>query len=574
MIVHEGHEDTVTSVTFSPDGRSVTSVSDDHTIRTWDAHSPSPIGEPLRGHSHWINSVTYSPLGNIIASGSHDKTIRLWDVNTRRQLGQPIKGNYPFYSIAFSPNARLIASGCDGFPFYSHPSACSVQLWDVQTMAAAANPFEGHTDLVWSVEISPDGTRVVSGSYDNTIRVWDVERGATIAGPLKGHTSWVRSVAFSPDGSQIVSCSFDRAIRIWDARSGTIIGNPYEGHTDYIYSVAFSPRGTYIVSGGRDNTVRLWDVRTGGQVEQFEDHANWVSSVVFSPGGQYVASGSGDRKVIIRKVSSMVLNVVTQSKPQTITSQMSTRQVFECLTSTGCIDLSSQMDTQQNTAMIMSGGGFGDIWMGRLHNGGKVAIKTWRTNALEQNDYITLKCAARELYIWSRMEHPNIHRLQGVIMFRDRYLGMVSEWMENGDLRQYLQRYPGADRYQLCIHIASGLDYMHSRGTVHGALKAVDVLVSSDGVAKITDFDFSTMSEASGLVSPEGSEWRTGSIRWLAPEVLLDEVPKRTTESDVYALGMTMLARVFPNADLSVADFAFPGDVYRRSALSRVSHGL
>ncbi|CAE6496398.1 unnamed protein product, partial [Rhizoctonia solani] len=86
-IVHKGHTSSVLSVAFSPDGNSVASCSGDRTIRIWDAHRPSPIGEPLTGHSDCAWSVAYSPLGDVIASGSQDQTIRLWDVNTRRQLG-------------------------------------------------------------------------------------------------------------------------------------------------------------------------------------------------------------------------------------------------------------------------------------------------------------------------------------------------------------------------------------------------------------------------------------------------------------------------------------------------------
>ncbi|CUA70735.1 hypothetical protein RSOLAG22IIIB_09063 [Rhizoctonia solani] len=199
------------------------------------------------------------------------------------------------------------------------------------------------------------------------------------------------------------------------------------------------------------------------------------------------------------------------------------------------------MDTTQDTALIVSGGGFGDIWKGKLHSGGKVAIKTWRTNTLEQCDYKTVKRAARELFLWSQMKHLNVHQLQGVIMFRDHCLGMVSEWMENGNLHEYLRKQPSADRYQLCVHVASGLEYMHKCSTIHGDLKAINVLVSSDGVAKLSDFDFSIMSGMSSLVFSESSNSRSGSARWSAPEILLVETPVRTTQADVYALGMTML---------------------------------
>ncbi|KDN40401.1 hypothetical protein RSAG8_08164, partial [Rhizoctonia solani AG-8 WAC10335] len=549
LIVHEGHRHPVFSVAFSPDGKSVASGSWDKTIRMWDAHNPSPIGEPLTGHPGSIWSISHSPLGNVIASASEDNIIRLWDVNTSRQLGEPLRGLYSFYSVAFSPDAKLIISG------YGNPGT-TVQLWDMQRRQRASDPFKGHTSTVCSVGFSPNGTRVVSASFDKSIRVWDVERSATVVGPIKGHARAVHSAAFSPDGSQIVSCSEDHTLRLWDTRSGRMIGNPYEGHTSGVWSVAFSPRGTYVISGGEDKTARLWDTRTGRQVNQpFQEHTDEVNSVAFSPCGQYVVSGSDDKRVIIRSIfgtypeppTDLELgatqedggNSLRNENQQMVVSQMSTQEMFDCLIGAGCIDLTLQMDARQENAMIMSGGGFGDIWKGQLHNGTKVAIKAWRTNALEQGDYKTLKRAARELFCWSRMEHRNIHQLMGVIIFKDNYLGMVSEWMENGDLHKYLRNHPGADRYQLCIDVASGLEYMHGQGTVHGDLKALNVLVSAEGVARLSDFDFSVMSSATSLVFSASSNSRAGSVRWVAPEMLV--TPIRTKQADVYALGMTIL---------------------------------
>ena len=79
-----------------------------------------------------------------------------------------------------------------------------------------ADTIRGHTDSVSSIAFSPDGKRIVSGSFDCTVRVWDVETGMLVAGPFKGHTDWVSSVAFSPDGSRVISGSDDRTVRIWE----------------------------------------------------------------------------------------------------------------------------------------------------------------------------------------------------------------------------------------------------------------------------------------------------------------------------------------------------------------------
>ena len=73
----------------------------------------------------------------------------------------------------------------------------------------------GHTDLVNHAAFSPDGTRIVTASEDNTARIWDAITGQAIE-TLTGHTGLVRHAAFSPDGTRIVTASSDNTARIWE----------------------------------------------------------------------------------------------------------------------------------------------------------------------------------------------------------------------------------------------------------------------------------------------------------------------------------------------------------------------
>ncbi|KAG8792458.1 hypothetical protein FRC12_006031, partial [Ceratobasidium sp. 428] len=136
--------------------------------------------------------------------------------------------------------------------------------------------------------------------------------------------------------------------------------------------------------------------------------------------------------------------------------------MFDYLVEHGCTDLSSQVDLDGRSMFAIAGGGFGDVYLGRLQDGTAVAIKTLRHHALAQDTAPKArKRAMRELYVWSKVKHRNVQELSGIIMFQGR-LGMISPWMSNGNLAEYIQRYPGVDRYELCAQVAKGLSYLHS----------------------------------------------------------------------------------------------------------------
>ena len=261
------------------------------------------ISKTLEGHGSEVTSVAFSPDGKTLASGSNDDTIRLWDVVTGAEVRTFIGHTAQVNSVAFSPDGKTLASGSGSWGNDGN----TIRLWDVVT-GTEMQMLEGHTGGVSTVAFSPDGSTLASGSRDHTLRLWDVVTGAEIQ-TLDRYTHGVNSVAFSPDGSTLANSSSVN-VHLWDVVTGAH-KQTLEGHRSEVWSVAFSPDGQTLASGGASNSVRLWDVTTGAHKQTLEEHTDELRistsspavSVAFSPDGQTLASGRRNGTILLWKLT-------------------------------------------------------------------------------------------------------------------------------------------------------------------------------------------------------------------------------------------------------------------------------
>ncbi len=308
--VLEGHTGEVTSIQYSPDGKTVLSGSGDNTVRIWDVERGF-CKQVLEGHTDGVTSIQYSPDGKTVLSGSEDNTVRVWDVE--RGLCGVLEGHTDkVNSLQYSPDGKMLASGGGG---YSGDNI--VRVWDVER-GLCERALEGHTLWVTSLQYSPDGKTLVSGSVDNTVRVWDVERGFCKQ-VLEGHTETVTSLQYSPDGKTLVSGSRDKTVRIWDVEC-SLCEQVLEGHTDGVASIQYSPDGKTLASGSSDNTVRVWDVERGLCERVLEGHTKGVTSLQYSPDGKTLVSGSVDKTVRVWDVERGLCERVLEGHTKGVTS--------------------------------------------------------------------------------------------------------------------------------------------------------------------------------------------------------------------------------------------------------------
>jgi len=148
-----------------------------------------------------------------------------------------------------------------------------------------------HKEGVNTASFSPDGTRVVTASKDDTARVWDARTGEAITPPLP-HEDDVWRASFSPDGRFVISSGRDKTARVWDAASGKSIH--VLKHADGVTAASFNPGGDRILTASWDGTAQIWNAATGERATPPLKQTRAITSAAWTPDEQRVVTGSED----------------------------------------------------------------------------------------------------------------------------------------------------------------------------------------------------------------------------------------------------------------------------------------
>jgi len=280
------HKNQVSSVAFSPDGKSVLTGSYDYVARLWD--TAGELVSEFKGHSSIITAAIFSPDGKSVLTGSWDYTMRLHKLDGT--LIREFKGaNGSISSAAVSPDGKFVLSGADD---------STAILWDINGKIIQEFKLRG---TISAVTFSPDGKYMLIGSWSDTPKLFDIN--GKLIHEFGGHTKFCSSLTFSPDSKWVLTggSGIDNFVaQLWTVKGK--LTREYLGHSFQVISVAFAPDGKSILTGARDNTAKWWNLN-GQLIQEFKGFMGSVNSVAFSPDGELILAGVSDNAARLWKAA-------------------------------------------------------------------------------------------------------------------------------------------------------------------------------------------------------------------------------------------------------------------------------
>ena len=284
-VLRHGHK--VVKVAMSPDNKLLATASYDTLGRVWDLKTGAIVSE-LRGHAALVLDAAFSPRGDCVVTACVDHTARLWRLRSRTPT-----------TIADVPTARIIGAAL------APDGETVVEIYGEGTAARVLAPasrtelrrLEGHKARLRAVCFSSDGSRILTGSTDNTARVWDAKTGEALH-VLEGHSGPVHIVSFSADGKRMLTAADDGSARVWSTKDGSSLAVFGRGYR-LVRSARFSPDGEHVAIVHQEGSGRIGDVSSAEARFLPRETFGFVTGLDFGIGGRSIVASRDDTRVVV-----------------------------------------------------------------------------------------------------------------------------------------------------------------------------------------------------------------------------------------------------------------------------------
>ena len=233
-----------------------------------------------------ITSVQFSPDGRTFASADRHGVVQIWDLDAKQlqntfRINEEETDDWYFPVVRFSPDGRIIASIWDGDTVILRNLATGEILFRVQ-----------YPDNVTALEISPDGNMLAVGGRFHGVDLLNMSTGESFGNLETGRTA---SLAFSPSGDKLAR-GYDN-ISVWELPSRDLIMERGAGYETIVMKFSFD--GRYLAAAMYYGSIRMIDISTGENLYPVRKNfgMGWRCTIGFSLDGLQLITGSGSRLI-------------------------------------------------------------------------------------------------------------------------------------------------------------------------------------------------------------------------------------------------------------------------------------
>lgn len=284
-LILKGSSRAICCIQFSPDGEKVATLQSDNICTIWTDNGRKSVtcGRVSDEIVRCRQSISWNSTSDLIAvAGDSQTTIY----------------NLAGQAACLIPSDSSVVQFCADMPLLvtCSKSDYSVAIWEVRdSVARRLENFSIHRDIIYDVVWRDHGT-VATASGDRRVGLFTVGGGGKL---FMGHAQPVTTVQFSPSGALLASGSDDGTVYVWkDGHQSAVL----KGHSSGITAIAWHPTiHTFVASASTDGTVKVWDAISGECHATIAHHSKAVTTLEFHPSGEYLATGSMDKIVGIWK---------------------------------------------------------------------------------------------------------------------------------------------------------------------------------------------------------------------------------------------------------------------------------
>jgi WD40 repeat protein len=211
---------------------------------------------------------------------------------------------------AHSDWVRCLSFTPDGTKLVSGSFDKTIKVWQLDT-GTVIHTLTDRLKGVFALAVSPDGKILASGSWDERIELWNLETGILLEN-LTQHQASVRSLVISPDSQTLISGSFDKTIVLWSLPDGRVTKTMTD--REPVAAIALSADGKFLASTGDDGTVKIWSLTSGMMIAESIGNKNCIGALVISPDSRTIAAGTVNGYVVLWHLK----NIDNNGQPQQI----------------------------------------------------------------------------------------------------------------------------------------------------------------------------------------------------------------------------------------------------------------